>query len=424
MTATAAARRLDIRRTVLRNGIAVIGLENHAHASVVVRLCLRAAPVLDPPERAGLAALAASGLLRGTTTRSFAAINETVDAAGMSLHSGAGRHTTSVSARCLADDFALATELMADVVRNPTFPEEEIAQLRGQVLTGLKQADDNPAAVADRYFRELSYPAGHPYRLRTHGYQETVATLTRDDLAAFHSQWYGPHGAFCVVVGDVEFDRAVRQLDAVLGDWQNGTPVPPDVPDAPPPAPVEREYVLPGKTQSDLVLGRPSIRRKDPAYYALRMANLILGRLGMFGRLGESVRETRGLAYGVHSELEASLGPGPWCIRAGVNPANIDAALAAIKDELERIRQEGITEDELERGQRYTTGSLALHLETNDGIAGALQEIELFDLGLDYLDRYPQIIASLTKQEVDEAAARLLPSFEETVRVVAGPARA
>jgi zinc protease len=425
-TPAAASRRrgrLTIQRAVLSNGIVVLGAENHTHPSVVIRLSLRAAPVLDAPETAGLAALTASGLTRGTRRRTFAEINETVDACGMGFGSGAGRHTSTVSARCLPEDLGLAIDLIADVVQYPTFPEPEIAQLRGQVLTGLRQADDDTAAVADRHFRELLYPPGHPYRLRSHGYQETVARLTHEHLAAFHATTYGPGGAYCVVVGDVEFDDVVRRLEDALGGWAGASPPLPDLGRPPSPPPQQLEVALEGKAQSDLVVGCPGIRRRDPDYYALAMANMILGRLAMMGRLGETVRETQGLAYGVHSELDASLGAGPWCVRAGVNPVNVDRALAAIGDELKRIREEGITEDELVRGQRYSIGSLVLRLETNDGIAGIIQDIHLFDLGLDYIERYPQIVTGLTRDQVSAAAARYIPRLEDAVRVIAGPPR-
>ncbi len=420
---TTTGTRLEIKRTTLSNGLVVVGSENHTHPAVVMRLALRAASVHDSPETAGLAALAASGLTRGTRRRSFEEINEAVDAAGMGFGSGAGRHTTTISARCLVEDLPLAIDLVADVAREPSFPAEQVEQLRGQVITGLRRADNDTGSVADRHFRELIYPEGHPYRLRTHGYQETVAKLGPDDLAAFHARTYGPAGGFCVVVGDVEFEEVTRRLEDALGGWQGAAPpeVPVDKP--PPPPPGQQEFALLGKTQSDLVLGLPAIRRADPDYYALRMANLILGRLGMMGRLGETVREAMGLAYGVHTELDAGLGAGPWCVRAGVNPQNVDAALLAIRDQVHHLREEGVTDDELVRGQRYSTGSLVLQLETNDGVAGVIQEIELFGLGLDFLDRYPQIVESLTREQVNEAAARHIPRYEDTVRVIAGPAR-
>ncbi len=362
-------------------------------------------------------------MTRGTKTRSFEQINEAVDAAGMSLHSGAGRHLVSIGVRCLAEDLKLGIELMADVLRHPTFPEKEFTQLKGQTLTGLRQADNDTGSVSDRHFRELVYPEGHPYRLRNHGYQETVAPLTRDDLEAFHAAHYGKDGAFCVVVGDVIFEDIVRRLDDAFGGWDATGVAGVDIASPSAAEPSLKDVVVPGKTQSDLVLGAVSIRRKDPDFQSLRLANMILGRLGMMGRLGDSVREAQGLAYGVHSELDAGIGPGPWAIRAGVNPSNVDAAFAAIRDEMHRLIDGGVTEAELERGKNYSTGSLVLHLETNDGVAGLIQDIELFDLGLDYADRYADIVNAVTLEQVNAAAAKHIPRFEQTVRVVAGPAR-
>jgi len=417
--------RLEIRRATLSNGIAVLVSENRSHPTVVLRLSLRAGSILDDVERAGLATLTASGLTRGTQSRSFAEINETIDSAGMSLGASAGRHVAGVSARCLREDLDLAIELVADVLRHPVFPEAEIEQLRAQVLTGLRQADDDTGSVADRTFREHVYAEGHPYRLRSHGYQQTVDRLRASDLAAFHADNYGPAGAYLVVAGDVAFDDLIARLEAALGDW-NGRQVrgvDGAVPESPPPVPGLFEVALAGKTQSDLVLGRPAIRRSDPDYHALRMANLIFGRLGMMGRLGDTVREEKGLAYSVYSELDAGVGAGPWAVRAGVNPANVDAAFRGIQEELERLRAGGVTAAELERGQRYSTGTLVLQLETNDGVAGVIQDIEFFGLGLDYIDRYPGIVEGLTLDSVNAAAARHLPPYEETVRVVAGPAR-
>ncbi|MBI3972204.1 MAG: insulinase family protein [Chloroflexi bacterium] len=424
MSATTAPRtRLQIRRTTLSNGIAVIGSENHTHESVVLRLNLRAGATYDTPENAGLASLTASGLTRGTRRRTYEAINEAVDAAGMGFGAGGGRHLVSISARCLREDLGLAIDLIADVARHPVFPEREIAELRGQVVTRLRQADNDTGAVADREFRELIYPVGHPYRLRISGYQDTVSRFTPEDLERFHASFYGPTGAFCVVAGHVDFEHVVAQLEGALGDWRATNPPEPPVGAPPGPAPQQREVEVPGKTQSDLVVGAPGIARNDPDYYALRMANLILGRLGFMGRLGEAVRDAKGLAYGIHSDLEANAGPGPWSIRAGVNPANVDTALDAIADELRHLRREGVTGDELLRGQRFSTGVLVLQLETNDGVAGVIQEIEFFNLGLDYLDRYPEIINRLTREQVGAAAARRLPAYEETVRVIAGPPR-
>jgi zinc protease len=151
------------------------------------------------------------------------------------------------------------------------------------------------------------------------------------------------------------------------------------------------------------------------------LANLIFGRLGMMGRLGENVREAKGLAYGISSDLDAGLGAGPWTIRAGVNPSNVDAALGGIRDELARLHREGVTGDEFERARRFSTGSVALQLETNEGIASTIGDVILHDLGLDYIDRYPDLIGALSIDVVNRAAREHLPVFEDLVISVCGP---
>jgi zinc protease len=175
-----------------------------------------------------------------------------------------------------------------------------------------------------------------------------------------------------------------------------------------------------GKTQNDVVLGFPGLRRRDADYYAFDLMNLLLGRIGLMGRLGKNVRDEQGLAYYAGSSFEAGLGAGPWAVRAGVNPANVLKAIESIRHEIERMRTELIPDEELEGGKRYMTGVLPLRLETSDGIARAILEMELFDLGFDYIAKYPAIIASLTPEYVNEVA-RMRLSSENYVAAVAGP---
>jgi zinc protease len=177
---------------------------------------------------------------------------------------------------------------------------------------------------------------------------------------------------------------------------------------------------VPGKTQNDLVLGFPGLRRRDPDYYAFDLMNLLLGRIGLMGRLGKSVRDEQGLAYYAGSSFEAGLGAGPWAVRAGVNPANVGKAIAAIRKEIERIRTELIPVEELEGGKKYMTGVLPLRLETSDGISRTILEMELFGLGFDYISNYPALINALTPEYVGEVASRHLSS-DNYVVAVAGP---
>ena len=175
-----------------------------------------------------------------------------------------------------------------------------------------------------------------------------------------------------------------------------------------------------GKTQNDIVLGFPSLRRRDPDYYAFDLMNLLLGRIGLMGRLGKTVRDEQGLAYYAGSSFEAGLGAGPWAVRAGVNPENVQKAIDSIKHEIERMRTEPIPEAELEGGKRYMTGVQPLRLETSDGISRAILEMELYNLGFDYISRFPSIINALTPQSVADVANEHLSS-ENYVAAIAGP---
>ena len=418
---------LAIQRATLSNGIVVLGQENTVVPAVTMRLNVRAGSVYERDEKAGLASITASMLRRGTHRRTFQQLNEETESVGMSLSTGANSFLAEASLRCLSEDLDLGIDVLSDVLLNPAFPTDELEKVRNLVLTALREADDDTRAMADRTFRELAYPEGHPFRRRTSGYIETVQSIGRDDLEQFHREMYHPDGAIVTVVGAVRFPDVVDRLERALGGWRpKGTAAPLDVPPvSPQPQPQRpvREVELKGKSQSDFVLGHPSIPRRHPDWYALSMANLILGRLGLYGRLGANVRDSLGLAYYVFSTLEGGLGPGAWTIHAGVNPANLQRAIDAAISEVERVRREPFTEDELRGGQNYATGVMALRLETTDGVARMLQEIELYQLGLDYVDRYPGIIRALTREQLLDAVQRhIVP--EAFALAIAGPGRA
>ena len=177
-----------------------------------------------------------------------------------------------------------------------------------------------------------------------------------------------------------------------------------------------------GKTQADVVLGLPTLDRRSPDFYALSFANHILGRMYFMGRFGEKVRDEQGLAYYAYSELHGSYGRGPWVMRAGVNGNNVDKALASIETELTRFLAEGPTPVEQTDGVSSLLGGLPRQLETNEGVAAVVGEIELYNLGLDYVERFPEIIRSLTREQVTDAARRWIDP-QHLVTAIAGPPR-
>ncbi|HLG50550.1 MAG TPA: pitrilysin family protein [Chloroflexota bacterium] len=415
---------LAIQRTRLSNGMTIIGHARPETPAIVVRATIQAGAIYDPPGKEGLAHFTARMMQRGTSRHTFQQISELTDRVGASLSVDGTEHTIHISGRCLRDDLDLIIGLLGEIVREPIFPAAEMEKVRGEILTRLREQRDDTRSVSERCFRELAYPADHPYHRWAMGSDASVSSITRDDLASFHGRYVQPNRMSLAVAGGIDFDDFVDRMTRTFSGWNaSGPSAPFTVPDAPlPDRLIRRDLVVPGKTQTDIALGQPSIRRKDPDFYALSMADLILGGLGLSGRLGENVRDRQGLAYYVYSDLEATIGPGPWEVRAGVNPVNVERAIESIIAEVERIRTQPVDEGELADAKSYLTGILPLSLETNAGVARVLETIEMYDLGLDYLDRYPGIINSLTREQILDAAARHF-STDRLVIVTAGPAR-
>lgn len=416
-----------VRRT-LDNGITVLARDNFLSPSVVLRGYLRVGSVDDPPDQAGLAAFVADMLDHGTRNRTFDEISESIESIGASLGVGGGLHVTSFGIKCLAEDLDHVLGILADVLRNPTFPARETEKVRGQLVTALQERDDDPRGVANLMFLNVAYPDGHPYGRSSDGYVETVGSIARDDLAEFYHRYYGPADAIIAVAGAIDPEDAILKVAKVLGDWQPADfRPPPDVPAVRYSSgetqltQVRREVrEMPDKSQTDIVLGVPGIARDDPDYYSARLANTILGTFGMGGRLGDKVRDEQGMAYYIYSQLSAHLGRGPWRVATGVNPVNVERAIDTILAEIHRIQDEPVSEQEIDDAKSYLTGSLPLGLETNEGVVGTLLDMELFDLGLDYLQRYPGLVNSITIQQVQQAAQRVFPT-DAYALAIAGP---
>jgi zinc protease len=400
----------SVTRRELPGGAVVLVRENHAHPAVTVRGYLPAGVRMEAPAQAGLAVLTSSMLTRGTARYASQELALVLDSLGASLGVHADIDGTGFSARCLAEDAGGVLDLLGEVLRHPTFPAGEVEKQRAKIVTAIRESRLDTRAAADKAFRAAAYPERHPHHRPAEGEEDTVAAVTRDDLALFHRQWYRPEGLVVAVVGDVAAEWTLDRLAGILDGWAPPqTPALASVPSVPPTESVQRRCVeLPGKTQADIVLGVPGFTRTSPEYYAGMMADLVLGRLGLMGRLGATVRDEMGLAYYVYSQAQAGFFGGPWAVRAGVNPANVARAIDGILHEIEGLHREPVRGDELRDARDYVIGSLALRLETDGGVAQALLEIELFVLGLDYLLRFPALIAAITPDQMGEVARRYL----------------
>lgn len=409
-------------RMTLPNGIVLLSQPRPGDPAINGSIEIEAGQNATLDSRPGIASLMTDTLNRGTSHRTFEEYNEATDSLGAMIGAGAGRRTISVDFHALAEDLPTVLELVSDLIRNPTFPTDELERVRQQAITSLREDEDDTASVAGDAMRELLFPEGHPSRMPLDGTIESISAFTRDDLAAYHAEHFAPGVMKVALVGGIDsIEAAAQQLERVFGDWTRETPdvTPPQ--EAPVPSELKRDdRTVAGKSQSNIVMAFPTIPRSHEDYYALNVANVILGQLGLMGRLGATVRDEQGLAYHVSSSLSPGVVNSMWTARAGVDPANVDRTIEGILTEVRRLQNEPVSEQELEDAKTYIIGSLPLSLESLGGVSDLLLTIERFGHGLDYLDRFPDLINSLTVEDLQRAAREHLDP-DRVVIGVAGP---
>jgi zinc protease len=416
--ATALRRGLTPVRTVLDNGAVVLVQETSTIPAVTLMATFLAGSVDDPAGTPGLAYMMGRLLDRGTERRAGEVIAQELDDRGVSLKVSTSRHTMSLSCTCLAEDFDHVIGIVLEVATRPVFPEPEIVKRRGEIITALRQDEDNPAVRATETLFELLYGASHPYGRRPKGTVASIERIERVDLIALHRARIRPGTLSLTVVGDVRPEhalaRAARELDGWDGAASDEMMVPP-----PPSADGRRVAItpMPGKSQTDIAYGFATIRRLDPRYYAYWLMNNILGQFGLGGRLADNIRERQGMAYYAFSGIEPTVGEGPLIIRAGVDPVNVERAIKAIDHEVAQLATEGPTSVELEESRQSLIGSVARMLETNQSIAVFLQNAEQFGLGLDYDRQLQGHLESVTMDEVRTAAAETLDPGRASVAI-------
>jgi zinc protease len=407
-------------RVALPNGIVLIVQENHANTTVAVSANLKAGRGYEPAGKRGLADMVANLLDRGTASRSSNQIAAELEGAAAEITTGTGWETVGVHGKALSGDTALLLRNIADLLRHPTFPAEEVEKMREQMLSSLAMERDQPNANARRAFYRAVLPEGHPYRLASFAEEEAgLRALTREDLLAFHQAQYSPQSMVISVVGDVDAQAVQALVEQYFGDWQ-GAPPAPLAADTVTPGAAERVVTpLPEKPQANIYVGHAGgLRRTDSDYYAATIMNLILGGGGALNsRLGEVIRDQHGLAYSVYSDFHASTNAGPWYALLGVNPQNVDKAVDLLQREIARMREQGVTEEEVRDAVAYLTGAYAITLETNSALANTLMDAEYFDLGLDYPERVREHYGRVTRAQVNAAAKKYLHPDRLTISI-------
>lgn len=398
-----------ISRTELPNGIIVLTKSDFTSPSIVVSGYLQCGAINDPEEKLGLGLFTSYALMRGTVLRRHRKIYNELETAGASLGFGASIQSTNFGGRALAEDLPLLIKTISEAIRWPIFPPTQLKLLLSQFLTGLYLRQQDTSERASLRFDEVLFP-NHPYGLAEDGTIETIRKIRRSDLVKFHKQFYSPKGMVIVVVGAIEPDKAVDLVYKELGDWKNLAWVaPPEIPSVPITKYPYREHIeIPGKFQTDIIMGNYGPKRTSDDFLIASVGNNILGQFGMMGRIGEAVRDKSGLAYFASTALNSWQYAGTWEISAGVNPNNIEATINIIQEEIHRFLAEPVSDQELGDAKANIIGMIPLSIESNAGVASAIVRMERYKLGLNYLREFPELISSISKEEILSVANKYL----------------
>jgi zinc protease len=394
------------QRSVLGNGIVLLTSEQRALPMVSIELLIDAGSRHDAPKQEGLANLTARLLTYGTQRRSALQISETLDFIGAGLSAGCGEDLATVSMTVLKKDLATGLELLAEVLTQSTFPQEEIDRQKQAIIASIKAREENPGDIAQKRFAAALYPQS-PYGRPVEGSEASVKGLEQQSLRAFYERYYRPNGTILSVVGDVSHQEIAQALNEAFRSWTKGEPA------TPPVAPskvgsAENIRVNKDLTQANIILGHEGVGRESPDFYAIQVMNYILGGGGFASRTLDSIRNERGLAYSVYSYFSAEKGHGTFELVMQTKNETVLEAIRIAEAEIHRMREELVTEGELSDAKDYLTGSFPLRFDTNRKVANFLAQVEYFQLGLNYPERYPDLIRRVTREDVRRVAQTYL----------------
>ena len=411
------------KRIPLKNGMILLLSEKHDIPMVTVNMAIKAGSTVEPQDKPGLASLAASLLMQGTTKRTASRINREIDFIGGSLSVSGGDDFASASLRVLKKDVKTGMDLLSDVLMNPAFDQKEIDRKVKEALAENQRQKEEPETIASEAFAKAVF-GKHPYGITSDEVGAFLPKLARQDLLEFFRKHYGPNNTIIAVVGDVKEKEIIALLNGYFKDWKRAEqPVQP----SPVPPKVDRTTVLKLEkniTQANIVMGRIGISRQDPDYYAVSVMNYILGGGGFTSRLMDNIRDNRGLAYDVHSMFSAQKEPGAFSVRIQTKNESANEVISETLKEIGRIRSEPVSEKELADAKAYLTGSFALRMDTSAKIAGILTSIEIYNLGLDYPQKYPAIIQAVTREDLLRVAKKYLDPDRMVIVVVANQEKA
>ena len=412
------AHALEIKRMTLSNGATLLVSEEHQLPMVTMLIAFDAGSRHDPQGKAGLASLTAQCINQGTTVLSASAFDEKVDFMGSSLSVGASHDYATAGFTSLKKYEKDTLGLLAGILTNPGLRDADIERKRAEQIAGIKAEEEEPGYVAGVAFAKGLYGAT-PYGDPTAGTSESVAKLTADDVRKFYRDYYKLGSAVIAVAGDVQADEVKALLEKQLPGPTGTVPVQtePQVPGLP--AGLDFKLIDRNVQQANVMLGFVGIARSNPDFYKIQVMNYILGGGVFASRLMKTVRSKAGLAYHVSSVFDARKFPGPFAVVLGTKNQSANDAIKMVLQQMRQMQESPVSDAELDSARKFLVGSFPLTIDRQGQKASFMLSLELYGLGLDYADRYPKLIQSVTKQDVLDMAKKYLHPDNALLVVVA-----
>src|SRR5215212_11154776 len=404
----------------LPNGLRVIVIERRETPLISAQLLIKNGGEVDPPELAGLADMTANLLTKGTQTRDATKIAQEVESLGASLDSGARWDSSFAIVSGMSSKIPQAMEILADVVRRPTFKSEEVERLRQQYLDNVTLALGDPGTIARMVAARVVFgdsPYGHPVG----GTTESLTRITAADIVKLHSRFYRPDNGILVIGGDINAKDGLALATKYFGDWQKpATPLPPSSAAMESAAAAKSGRVVvidkPDAGQAAVYLARTGINRKDPDYYTGVVANSLLS--GYSGRLNQEIRIKRGLSYGAGSSLDARRGVGPFVASAQTKNESGAQVADLLLGEITRLSASPPADVELTPRKAVLVGSFSRNLETASGLVGQVGSLALYGLGLDEINRYINNVQAVSTADIQKFAGTRLDAKTSNIIIV------
>jgi zinc protease len=419
-----AAKPLNIPKpyeTTLPNGLQVVVVEDPRLPLVSYRLAVRSGDASDPADTPGLMDMLTGLLSEGTGTRTSKQIADEVARLGATLTAGSNADYTTVAASSLSMYRNEILELLADVALNPTFPEQEVKLAQQNALQGLKQQRSQPGFLANERMAQVLF-GQHPYSIIS-ATPESINAMSHEKLAAFHRSMFVPNNSVLVIAGDVKRDEVMQRVNSLFGKWAKGQADNRQFPA--PPARTERAlYIVdrPGSPQSNIVIANPAINRTSTDYFPMLVMNVVLGA-NASSRLFMNLREAKGYTYGAYSELDARRLAGSFRETAEVRTPVTGPSLKEFFYELDRIRNEAVSDKEIRDAKSYLTGVFPIQIETQEGLINRLVQIKMYGLPADYLQTYRDRINAVSAAEIQRVARQYVQPDKAAI-VIVGDAQA